>query len=81
MDLVYGLQGQYEKATESTKQALRLAPERAFSYINLANYSIALQHFDETRQVIHQRRRGNWMIKYSTMLFMLLPFSGRTPPR
>jgi DNA-binding winged helix-turn-helix (wHTH) protein/tetratricopeptide (TPR) repeat protein len=54
LDLVYGLQGQYEKATESTKQALRLAPERAFSYINLANYSIALQHFDETRQVIHE---------------------------
>jgi eukaryotic-like serine/threonine-protein kinase len=54
LDLVYGLQGQYEKATEFTKQALRLAPDRAFSYINLANYTIALQHFDETRQVIHE---------------------------
>jgi DNA-binding winged helix-turn-helix (wHTH) protein/tetratricopeptide (TPR) repeat protein len=53
-DLVYGAQGQYEKATEITKQAVRLAPDRAFSYMNLANYTIALQHFDETRQIIHE---------------------------
>jgi eukaryotic-like serine/threonine-protein kinase len=53
LDLVYGAQGQYEKAAEITKQAVRLVPGRAFSYINLANYTIALQHFDETRQVIH----------------------------
>jgi len=54
LDLVYGAQGQYEKALEITKQAVRLVPGRAFSYINLANYTIALQHFDETRQVIHE---------------------------
>ena len=54
LDLVYGAQGQYEKAAEITKQAVRLVPDRAFSYINLANYTIALQHFDETRQVIHE---------------------------
>jgi eukaryotic-like serine/threonine-protein kinase len=53
-DLVYGAQGQYEKATEITKQAVRLAPDRAFSYMNLANYAIALQHFDETRQIIDE---------------------------
>src|ERR1019366_10827310 len=53
-DLVYGAQGQYEKAAEITKQAVRLVPGRAFSYMNLANYTIALQHFDETRQVIHE---------------------------
>jgi DNA-binding winged helix-turn-helix (wHTH) protein/tetratricopeptide (TPR) repeat protein len=54
LDLVYGAQGQYEKATEITKQALRLAPDLAILYMNLANYTIALQHFDETRQVIHE---------------------------
>src|ERR1022692_1331532 len=54
LDLVYGAQGQYEKAAEITKQAVRLVPGRAFSYMNLANYTIALQHFDETRQVIHE---------------------------
>jgi len=54
VDLVYGAQGQYEKAVEITKQAVRLVPGRAFCYMNLANYTIALQHFDETRQVIHE---------------------------
>jgi len=54
LELAYAAQGQYEKATEITKQALRLAPYRAFLYVNLANYSIALQHFDETRQVIRE---------------------------
>jgi len=56
---VYGAQGQYEKAVEVTRQALRPAPDRASSYGNLANYTLALQHFDETRQTIHdaQARR------------------------
>jgi DNA-binding winged helix-turn-helix (wHTH) protein len=54
LDLVYGAQGQYEKAAEITKQAVRLVPGRAFSYMNLANYTIALQHFDETWQAIHE---------------------------
>ncbi len=49
------MQGQYEKATEITKQAMRLAPVGlAILYMHLANYTIALQHFDETRQVIHE---------------------------
>jgi DNA-binding winged helix-turn-helix (wHTH) protein/tetratricopeptide (TPR) repeat protein len=51
--LVCGEQGQYEKATEVTRQALRLAPDRLASYADLANFTLALQHFDETRQVIH----------------------------
>jgi Flp pilus assembly protein TadD len=50
---VYGAQGQYEKAAELTRQGLRLAPERIASYVNLANYNLALQRFDETRQIIH----------------------------
>ncbi len=54
LDLVYGLQGQYEKATNSTKQALRLAPGLTILYMNLASYTIALQRFDETRQVIRE---------------------------
>jgi eukaryotic-like serine/threonine-protein kinase len=50
---VYGAQGQYEKAVEVTKQAVRLAPERVGVYASLANDTLALQRFDETRQVIH----------------------------
>jgi len=48
---VLAQQGQYEKATEVTKQALRLAPEALYRYVNLVNYSLALQRFDETRQI------------------------------
>jgi serine/threonine protein kinase/Flp pilus assembly protein TadD len=50
---VYGAQGQYEKAVEVTKQAVRLAPERVGVYGGLANHTLALQRFDETRQAIH----------------------------
>ena len=49
---VYSDLGQYEKAVEVTRQAMRLAPDRISSYGNLANYTLALQRFDETRQVI-----------------------------
>jgi eukaryotic-like serine/threonine-protein kinase len=45
-------QGQYEKAAEITKQALLLAPYDVGWYENLATYSIALQRFDEARQII-----------------------------
>ena len=51
--LVCGEQGQYEKAAEVTRQALRLAPDRVASYTDLANFALALQRFDEARQSIH----------------------------
>jgi eukaryotic-like serine/threonine-protein kinase len=51
---VYGAQGRYEKATEVTRQALRLAPHRLYLYANVVNYALALQRFDETRQIIHE---------------------------
>ncbi|MFZ0800426.1 MAG: protein kinase [Terriglobales bacterium] len=51
---VYAEQGQYEKAAESTRQSLRLAPDQSTNYGNLANLTLALQHFDETRQIIKE---------------------------
>ena len=51
---VYGEQGQYEKAVEVTRQAVRLAPDRVNLYGNLANDALALQRFDESRQFIHE---------------------------
>jgi eukaryotic-like serine/threonine-protein kinase len=47
-------QGQYEKAAEITRQAVRLAPGSLVIYENLANYALALQRFDEARQIIHE---------------------------
>jgi tetratricopeptide (TPR) repeat protein len=46
--------GQYEKAAEVTRHALRLAPNTLLLYGNLANFSLALQRFDETRQIIQE---------------------------
>jgi DNA-binding winged helix-turn-helix (wHTH) protein/tetratricopeptide (TPR) repeat protein len=55
LGIVFSHQGQYEKATEMMTQALRLAPTSWLgNYTNLANYALALQRFDETRQVIHE---------------------------
>ena len=51
---LYALKGQYEKAAEITRQALRLAPDLSFCYTNLANYALELQHFDEALRIIHE---------------------------
>ncbi len=52
LGIVFAQQGQYEKATEITKQALRVGPDQLFNYESLANYALALQRFDEARQII-----------------------------
>jgi eukaryotic-like serine/threonine-protein kinase len=54
LGIAYAGQGQYEKATDITKQALRLPPDRVEAYEGLANYTLALHRFDETRQTIHE---------------------------
>jgi len=51
---VYSGEGQYEKAAEVTRQAARLAPDQSNSYVNLANYALAMQRFDEARRDIHE---------------------------
>jgi len=53
LGLAYSDQGQYEKAAEVARQAVRLAPERVSGPANLANFTLALQRFEETRQSIH----------------------------
>jgi serine/threonine protein kinase len=51
LGLVFSGQGQYEKAIEITEH---LRPDQPARYFNLANYNIALQRFDETRQIIRE---------------------------
>jgi len=69
LGLVYAAQGQYEKATGVTRQALRLAPDELFDYPNLANYTLALQRFDEARQIIHeaQARKADYYILHNAL--------------
>jgi DNA-binding winged helix-turn-helix (wHTH) protein/tetratricopeptide (TPR) repeat protein len=57
LGIVYALQGQYEKASETTSRALRLVPSFG-SYGNLAIYTLALQRFDEGRRIIHDAQAG-----------------------
>jgi tetratricopeptide (TPR) repeat protein/predicted Ser/Thr protein kinase len=53
LGIVFGQQGQYEKAVEITRQAVRLAPDLNF-YHDLANFNLALQRYDEARKRIHE---------------------------
>src|SRR6059058_710534 len=52
--IVYAEVGQYVNAVEATRQALRLAPDNVAPYENFGNYLLALQRFDEARQVLQQ---------------------------
>lgn len=67
LGIVYGAQGQYEKAAEVTRQALRLEPDTPY-YANLANFTLALQRFDEARQSLHEaqaRKLDNDILHYA----------------
>jgi len=51
---VYSEEGQYGKAAEEYRESLRLAPDSGSSHGNLVNALLALQRFDEARQIIQQ---------------------------
>jgi eukaryotic-like serine/threonine-protein kinase len=76
---VYAEKGQYEKATEITRQAVRLAPDRVYLYDDLANYAVALQRFDEARQIIDeaQARKIDDFVLHSALY--ALAFLGADP--
>jgi serine/threonine protein kinase/Flp pilus assembly protein TadD len=52
----YTAQGWYEKATESFRQGLRLAPNSLGTYASIGNGLLSLQRFDEARQIIQEAR-------------------------
>ncbi|MGC2271250.1 MAG: winged helix-turn-helix domain-containing protein [Candidatus Sulfotelmatobacter sp.] len=62
LGIVYAEQGQYEKAAEITRQAMRLSPGTTADEGNIANDTLALQRFDESRQIIREaqaRKEGD----------------------
>ena len=66
LGIVFSSRGQYEKATELARQALGLAPDRMASYAAFANSALALQRFDETRQIIREaqaRKLDNFLFR------------------
>jgi tetratricopeptide (TPR) repeat protein len=54
LGILYAAQGQYEKAAEITRQGMRLAPDDSALCTGLAYYALALQRFDDVRQIIHE---------------------------
>lgn len=53
LGIVYALQGQYEKAIETTNRALSFGPSYG-SYANLVSYKLSLQRFDEAERHLDQ---------------------------
>jgi eukaryotic-like serine/threonine-protein kinase len=54
LGLVYGEQGRYQKALDEARAAVLNNPNDLPAHINLANYALALQRFDEAEQSIHE---------------------------
>ena len=69
LGIVYSEQGQYEKAAEITRQAVRLGRDEVALDTNLANYALALQRFGEARQSIHdaQTRKGDNYVLHNAL--------------
>jgi tetratricopeptide (TPR) repeat protein/predicted Ser/Thr protein kinase len=69
LGVVLGYQGQYEEAEQILKKAVLIAPDYVASYSNLANVLLALQRFDETRQIIHdaQDRKLDGLIMHNAL--------------
>lgn len=51
LGITYASLGQYDKAAEADRQALRLAPEVGGPYMNLGNCLLAEQRFSEAKQI------------------------------
>jgi tetratricopeptide (TPR) repeat protein len=56
---VYSEQGQYEKAVEVTRQAVRLSPDTVSWHENIANFLLSTQRFEQARQVLHETQARN----------------------
>ncbi len=54
LGIIFAEQGRYEEADEVTRQGIRVAPDQVTLYENLTGYVLALQRFDEARQIIHE---------------------------
>jgi DNA-binding winged helix-turn-helix (wHTH) protein/Tfp pilus assembly protein PilF len=63
--IVYALEGQYEKAMAPNLQSLRRAPDNVGPYTSFTNTQLALQRFDEARQLIgeaHARKLDDYLL-------------------
>ena len=64
--VLYEQLGEYGKSTEAARTMLELDPDDTFAYTNLAYAGLALQRFDEVRQIIqqaHARKLDNYLLR------------------
>jgi eukaryotic-like serine/threonine-protein kinase len=54
LGLVFAGQGLYEKAADVSRQSIPINPSNVAPYVLLGDYNMALQRFDEARQIIHE---------------------------
>ncbi|MBV9342237.1 MAG: hypothetical protein JO159_15300 [Acidobacteria bacterium] len=59
LGIAYAALGQYDNAFDVTRQAQRLGPDRVKICVNLATWALALQRFDEARQIVQ-----DWQTRY-----------------
>jgi eukaryotic-like serine/threonine-protein kinase len=59
LGLDYADEGQFDKAAAAFAESLRLAPDNVAAYDDLANTSIALQRFDQVREIFRQAQTRN----------------------
>ena len=57
LGVVYMEQGRYAEAEPVIRESLQFVPHHTPPYVNLCNNLLALQRFDEARQVIHDARQ------------------------
>jgi serine/threonine protein kinase len=53
---VYAQEGRYENAAVVTREGIKIEPRLSSAYSNLATFLIALQHFDEALQALHEEQ-------------------------
>jgi eukaryotic-like serine/threonine-protein kinase len=55
----YGQLGQYDKALNETQESLRLEPNDVVSYVNLAEYYLALNRPSEATKIVREAQKRN----------------------
>jgi tetratricopeptide (TPR) repeat protein len=59
LPLYYGYLGQYEKALDGYREALRLEPTDAMNYLTVAGTYMNLNRFDEARATLDEAAKRN----------------------
>ncbi len=76
LGVAYAAQGQWEKAVEVGRQAVRLEPDNLWWYGDLAHSALASQRSDEARQIIHEAQARKMDALYFHKTLYALAFLG-----